>query len=106
MIIFEIESAATNTREGVSGKTGKPWNMVFQQCLIHGVLVDGFASRYPRESTIQLEDNQAPYAPGKYVLAPECFYFGDFGRFTMGRVRLMPLAVFLNELQNEFKKAA
>lgn len=106
MIVFEVENSATNSKSGISDKTGKPWQMHFQQVLIHGISVDGFPSRFPRESTIQLDDGQQPYAPGKYVIASDCFYFGDFGRFTMGRLKLMPLPLFLADLQNEYKKAA
>lgn len=103
MIIIEIDNEAVKSKQGTN-KEGKPWTMNFQQILIHGHVVDGFPSRHPRETTIQLDEaNPQPYPVGKYVLAPECFFFGDFGRFSMGRMKLQPLSQFLAEVQAQFK---
>ena len=100
MIIIDIDSTAVNTKTG--SKEGKPWTMNFQQITISGFYVDGFASKYPRETTIQLDEkNPVPYQPGKYVVAPDAFYFGDFGRFTLGRIRLQPLTAFLGDLEKQ-----
>lgn len=99
MIIIEIVSTETRPKSGV--KAGKPWTMNFQQCLYHGVSVDGFTSNFPRESTIQLDDTQAAFPVGKYVLSAHSFYFGEFGRLTLGRQKLQPLADFLEEIKKQ-----
>lgn len=102
MIIIDIESPAYRTKEGTKEETGKPWKMHFQQIVIHGHYVDGFPARHPRESTIQLDEkNPVPYPVGRYALSSEAFYFGDFGRFTLGRLQLQPLDKFLLELEKQ-----
>lgn len=100
MIIIEIDSTAVNTKAGE--KNGKPWTMAFQQITIRGTYVDGFQSKHPRETTIQLDEkNPVPYPVGKYVIGADAYYFGDFGRFTLGRMKLQPLAAHLAEMENQ-----
>jgi hypothetical protein len=100
MIIIEIESTAVAQKSGSNAKG--PWTMYFQQILITGHHVDGFPARHPRESTIQLDDkNPTPYPAGKYVIAPESYFFGDFGRFSLGRLKLQPVAAFFADLQKQ-----
>lgn len=99
MIIIEIEDTAVKSKSG--NKDGKPWTMRFQQIIFTGHLVDGFPARHPRESTIQLEDDQPPFPVGRYTLAPESYFFGDFGRFAMGRIKLVPLKDFFADLQRQ-----
>lgn len=102
MIIIEIESTVTKEKSGISKKTGEIWKMVFQQISISGHLQDGFPAKHPRETTIQLDsENPQPYPVGRYALAADAFYFGDFDRFTMGRMKLIPLNGFFNELQKQ-----
>ena len=103
MIIIEVESTATAERAGV--KEGKPWRMVTQRVIYHGMYSEGFVSKYPRESTIQLDsDNPKPFPVGKYVISAESFYFGgQYQQFTCGRPRLQPLSAFLAEIQEQFK---
>lgn len=101
MIVIEIESTNVSTKAG--NKNGKNWRMDYQQVAISGMHVDGFPTKYPRESSIQLEgDNPQPYPPGKYVISDSAFYFGDFGRLTLGRIKLTPLAAFLADVQKQF----
>jgi hypothetical protein len=105
MIIVTIESTATHTREG--NKNGKDWKMITQQCAITGHYQDGFPARYPRETTIQLDSEKPmPWAPGKYVISPESYFFGDFGRFSLGQIKLQTLGAFLDEIKQMDKKAA
>lgn len=100
MIIIEIENTAVAQKSGTNAKG--PWTMNFQQILITGHHIDGFPARHPRESTIQLEDKEPrPYPPGKYVIAPESFFFGDFGRFSLGRLKLQPVQSFFAELKKQ-----
>jgi len=105
MIVIEIESTQVKEKSGMKGD--KPWSMVFQPCSFVGHYVDGFASRHPRESTIQLDrDNPQPFPVGKYVIDAESFFFGDFGRFTMGRMKLQPLNQFMAEIKKQFEVKA
>jgi hypothetical protein len=60
-----------------------------------------FPAKHPRESTIQLDDGQAPYPAGRYTIAPEAFFFGDFNRFTLGRLKLVPLKQFFADIQGQ-----
>jgi len=100
MIVIEIDSIATKEKSGANEKG--PWRMVFQQINITGHYVDGFSARHPRETTIQLDEkNPQPYPVGLYVISPEAFYFGDFGRFAMGRLRLLPMKDYIANLQKQ-----
>lgn len=100
MIVIEIDSTAINSKSGV--KDGKPWGMHFQQMSISGHMIDGFPAKYPRETTIQLDgDNPQPYPVGRYTLAADSYFFGDFGRFTLGRLKLQPLQAYLADLQKQ-----
>ena len=99
MIVFDIESTEVKEKSGV--KFDKPWKMRFQQVSISGHFVDGFMAKYPRETTIQLEDDAPAYPVGKYTLASESYFFGDFGRFTLGRLKLVPLREYLADLQKQ-----
>jgi hypothetical protein len=99
MIVIEIDSTATRTKSGNNAKG--PWSMTFQQIAISGHMQDGFPAKHPRESTIQLEENAQPYPAGRYTLGAESFYFGDFDRFSLGRLKLVPLQVFFAELNKQ-----
>lgn len=100
MIVIEIDSTVTKEKSGENAK-GR-WNMVFQQINITGHMVDGFPARHPRESTIQLDsENPQPYPVGRYTIDPASFYFADFGRFALGRLKLQPLKEHLGELQQQ-----
>lgn len=101
MIVFEIDSTQVKEKSGVGEKTGKPYCMRFQQVSITGLIIDGFPARFPRETTIQLEDDAQPYAVGRYTIAPDSFFFGDFGRFTLGRIKLIPLKDYLADMQRQ-----
>ena len=102
MIIIEVESTATRQKEGISKKTGEFWKMVFQQISISGHLQDGFPAKHPRETTILLDTNKPePFPVGRYTIASDSFYFGDFDRFTMGSMQLIPLNAFFSELQKQ-----
>lgn len=101
MIFVDIESDAIATKRGTNDE-GKPWTMNLQQIAFVGHYVDGFPAKLPRESTIQLDDKDPkPYPPGRYVLGADSFFFGNFGRFTMGRLKLQPVAQFIADLQKQ-----
>jgi hypothetical protein len=102
MIIIEIDSTATKEKSGISKKTGEVWKMVFQQISISGHHQDGFPAKYPRETTILLDSEKpVPHPVGRYALAADSYYFGDFDKFMMGRIELIPLNAFCNDLQKQ-----
>lgn len=48
---------------------------------------------FPAPFTINLQDGQTPYPPGRYLLDPACLVVGDFGSLKIGRrIELVPLA--------------
>jgi len=105
MIRIEIKSADVRTKAGTSKRTGEQWKMNMQQMYIHGFYQDGFPSDAPRPSTIQLDqDNPQPYAVGLYAISDESFFFGDFDRFSLGRLKLVPLVGFVNEAAKQAKE--
>lgn len=99
MIVIEIDSTATRTKSGNNAKG--PWSMTFQQIAISGHMQDGFLAKHPRESTIQIDDNAQPYPVGRYTIGTDSFFFGDFDRFTLGRLKLIPLKQHFEELQKQ-----
>lgn len=103
MIRIEIKSAAIREKAGTAKATGKPYSMRFQQVYIHGFYQDGFPSDVPRATTIQMEENQQPYPVGLYAMSDESFYFGDFDKFTTGRMKLVPLGIWLEEAIKQTK---
>lgn len=47
---------------------------------------------FPVPFTINLQDGQPPYAPGRYLLDPACLVVGDFNSLNVGRrIELVPL---------------
>ena len=100
MIFVDIDSDAVAVKSGE--KNGKEWKMHLQQIAFVGHYVDGFPAKLPRESTIELDkNNPKPYPPGRYVVAADSFFFGDFGRFTLGKIKLQPVAAFFAELAKQ-----
>lgn len=105
MIRIEIKSADFRTKAGISKKTGEQWKMNHQQMYIHGFYQDGFTSDTPRPSTIQLDqDKPQPYPVGLYAISDESFFFGDFDRFSLGRIKLVPLVAFVTEAGRQVKE--
>lgn len=48
---------------------------------------------FPKPFTINLDEDQAPYAPGNYNLDPACLEVGDFDSLKVGRrVKLLLIA--------------
>lgn len=93
MIRIEIKAGTANKRSGTSVKSGKPWEIVEQEAWAFLFDQSGNPAPYPSKIVIQLENGQPPYPAGNYTLADQCFYVGDFGRLTVGRVKLVPVTV-------------
>lgn len=103
MIVIEIDSQEFMKKSGIAKSTGEAYTMCAQQCTYSGTYIDGFPSKLPRESSIQLDSlNPQPYPPGKYVIAADTFFWGDFNKLAFGRVKLQPLAQFLAEIKKQF----
>lgn len=98
MLIIEIETTSIQTKAG--NKNGKNWRIDTQPCLVHGLFASGMPTRFPRETSVQLNgDNAEPYPVGKYVLSPECYGLDQFGGLELRRVRLQSLSAHVAELQ-------
>mgnify|MGYP003377867660 CR=1 FL=1 len=91
MIKIEIETADTKTKSGVSARTGKPYSMREQRGYAYTVDQNGKPNKYPSTLTLTLRDDQAPYQPGFYTLAPASLYTNKFDQLEISPV-LMPLA--------------
>lgn len=89
MIKIEIKSATVEEFSGISKKSGKSFTMRNQTGYAN--LVDRSGEILRQAVKITLEDNQAPYAPGQYQLAPNSIYVDSFSRLMIGRVVLMPV---------------
>lgn len=87
MIRIEIKSTEVRTISGTS-KAGKPYSIRDQEAYAHTVGRDGQPRPYPERISLQLEDDQPPFEPGLYTLAPSSLYVGDYGRLMLGRPQL------------------
>lgn len=90
MIRIEIQSADITTKSGVSARTGKPYTIREQIGYAHTVDRNGKPNPYPVRLSMTLGDNDQPYAPGNYQLAPESLYTNKFNQLEVSPV-LKPL---------------
>lgn len=86
MIKIEINSAEVRVKSGTSARTGKPYSIREQEGYAHTFDRHGKPNQYPVRMTILLGDDQAPYAPGAYTLAPESLYTNRFGQLEISPV--------------------
>ncbi len=92
-IKIEVSSDVVETRSGISARNNKPYSMREQEAYAHTVDRDGVISKYPQKIKVTLRDNQPPYAPGFYTVAPESFYVDRFDSLSLGLVlRALPAA--------------
>lgn len=91
MIKIEVESPQIQERSGTSSKTGKAYRIREQEAWGYFHDADGRVQRHPQKIRIALGDEQPPYQPGIYQLAPESFYPDRFGQVSC-RVRLKAVA--------------
>ncbi|MBI2779418.1 MAG: helix-destabilizing protein [Gammaproteobacteria bacterium] len=90
MINIEIKTDQSLTRSGVSKKSGQQYSLREQEGWVFLLAHDGRPHPYPTRILLQLEDNQAPFPVGSYVLDPASFFVGSFGKLTIGRIKLSP----------------
>lgn len=68
-----------SVKEGVSGKTGKPYKMISQTGYAH---LDG---KFPVKMKIKVQDGQPAYPVGKYYLSMLSLDVNGFDELTLGR---------------------
>lgn len=94
MIKIEINSAEVRVKSGTSARTGKPYSIREQDGWAHTCDRQGKPNQYPVRVSISLGDDQAPYAPGTYTLAPESLYTNRFNQLEISPVlRPVPAAM-------------
>ena len=90
MIRIEVDSITVEERRG-TGKNGKPYCIREQGAYAHVLDEHGRAGKYPVRCKLNLDEEQAPFAPGDYQIDPRSLMVGDFDRVTVGRLRIVPL---------------
>ncbi|MDO9449342.1 MAG: single-stranded DNA-binding protein [Rugosibacter sp.] len=85
-IKIEVSSAEVLTKSGIAAKTGKPYTIREQEAYAHTVSQDGTPQKYPSRIKVMLKDNQQPYAPGFYTIAPESFFVDRFDSLDIGLI--------------------
>lgn len=87
MIQISVKSTEARNQRGNSAKTGKPYNMYFQECWAFTVDRNGNPSPYPVKSELILDvDDQGrpmTYAVGDYTLAQSSIYIDRGGNFAI-----------------------
>lgn len=83
MIKVEIKSTETRTIEG-QGKNGRPYRLVEQRGWLHG------AKDYPTEVSFLLDNGQLPFAPGFYLVGPQCVEVDRYGSARLSLNRMKP----------------
>lgn len=79
---FFVHSAEVRVISGMSAKTGRPYNIREQEAFVQ---LSGCP--YPLPVNIRLEDDEAPYEPGIYMLHSDS-HFVDRFRHLQVRARL------------------
>jgi hypothetical protein len=90
MIKIEITGTEIRTKSGVSARSGKSYNIREQDGYAHTFDREGKPNRYPVRLAVSLGDEQAPYAPGVYTLAPESLYTNRYNQLEIKPI-LRPL---------------
>lgn len=83
---IEIKTSEVITKSGTS-KNGRQYSIREQ---VGYALIPGEA--YPVRVSLPLRDEQPAYQPGMYQVLDESYMVGDFGRLTIGRLQLAPVA--------------
>ena len=106
MIKIEIETAETKTKSGVSARTGKPYSMREQRGYAYTVDQAGKPQRYPSTLVLTLKDEQLPYQPGFYTLAPASLYTNKFDQLEISPVLMPIVAASATNLPSSLKPQA
>lgn len=84
-IIIEITDTTLENRSGTSTRTGKAYSMNEQTAWMHKP-----GQQYPDRIKLTLDQNQVPYQPGNYALAPTSYRVDRYGSIEVRPV-LVPL---------------
>lgn len=82
-ITIQIENEVVRVKKGVSGRTGKPYEMREQSAIVHGV------SRFPLETVLTLPDDVDGYKAGHYEITTP-LTVGRFGFDVSRNLGLVP----------------
>ncbi|WP_193076136.1 single-stranded DNA-binding protein [Pseudomonas sp. FME51] len=85
-LIFEIHSTFVNERTGKSARTGNDYKLREQEAWVQ--IGD---APYPQKTKVMLDEGQAAYAPGKYMLHERSFSIGKYDSLQC-QPFLVPLA--------------
>lgn len=72
MITIQVENETVKVKKGISGRTGKPYEIREQAVIVHGI------SRFPLETTLGVPDDLDGYKAGHYEVT-QPFTVGRFG---------------------------
>ena len=89
-ILIEIKSPAITEVSGTS-KAGKPYHMRKQSAWAYTYDQQGKPQPYPERIEFNLSDEQLAFAAGRYTIAPQSFFVGDFNSLAIGRLILEPV---------------
>lgn len=95
MLNIQVETTIVDTKTGTSAKTGKPYCIREQEAWMYGYDRDGKPHPHPQRIRLTLDDDQVPYAVGKYTLCPSSIYVDRFNQIAI-RARLRPVQPALN----------
>lgn len=92
MIRIEVKTTEVQTRTGPRKDGSGNWQIRSQDAWAYTYDQSGKQRPYPERISLQLDNDQHPFATGTYDLSPASIYVGDFGRLMMGRPQLTPIA--------------
>lgn len=88
-IIIEIKSPTIQEITGTA-KSGKPYHIRKQVGWAYTYDQAGQMNPYPERIEMQVGEGQEAFPVGRYTLAPQSFYVGDFNSLAIGRPVLLP----------------
>jgi len=89
-ILIEIKSPVITEVNGTS-KAGKPYHMRKQSAWAYTYDQHGKPHPYPERIEFNLMDDQQAFPAGRYSIAPQSFFVGDFNALSIGRLLLEPV---------------
>jgi len=85
MIRIEItQSQATATTRSGTSNDGRPYSIRQQSAYAY------LGGEYPEMFTFRLDNDQAPYPTGLYILDASSVIVGNYSRLSIGNIKLIP----------------
>lgn len=75
MLKVEVKTTDTKVKSGNAKRSGKPYSFKEQAAWVYLP-----SKPFPVEIKVMLDEDQPAYPLGEYIISPESFYVGDFGR--------------------------